>query len=205
MTANPPDRRHIVWQDAPITRQQREQRNGHAGLVVWLTGLPGSGKTSVAAATQLELHRQGRQTVWLDGDNLRHGLCADLGFSISDRNENVRRAGEVARLLLAQGFIVLVSMVSPVRSARDQVMQSMLPGDMLEIWCHCPPEVCARRDPKGHYRKAQDGLITHFTGVSSAYEEPLEPALVLHTASDSLQTSVQRLLARMALHRVATA
>ena len=185
----------VVWQPNPISRPQREQLNGHRGQVIWLTGLPGSGKSTIAAASQLQLHHRGMQTVLLDGDNLRHGLCSDLGFSVADRNENVRRTGAVAKLFLEQGCIVLVALVSPIRSARDALRASMAPGDFLEVWCQCPPSVCATRDPKTHYAQARRGLIDNFTGVSSPYEEPRQPALVLDTASEALEVSVQRLMA----------
>lgn len=162
----------------------------HRGAVVWLTGLPGSGKSSVAFATQAQLRRDGLHVVVLDGDELRRGPCADLGFSVEDRNENVRRVGEVARMLMQQGTVVLVALVSPVRSARDQLRQSFDAADFMEVYCHCPQEVCRQRDPKGMYAQAAQGLIPTFTGVTAPYEEPLAPALTLHTAQQRLAESV---------------
>jgi adenylylsulfate kinase len=166
-------------------------------LVIWLTGLPGCGKSSVATATQKHLHAQGYKTALLDGDNLRHGLCADLGFSMEDRRENVRRASEVAKLFLAQGAIVLVALVSPQRSAREEARQCIGEGDFMEVWCQCPSAVCATRDIKGHYAKAKAGVIADFTGVSSPYEEPLHPALKLDTAVQSIETSVAQVIEQM--------
>lgn len=129
----------------------------------------------------------------LDGDNIRHGLCSDLGFSTADRKENMRRVGEVARLFLEQGTLVFVALVSPVRSAREQIRALLPAGDFIEIYCNCPLEVCRQRDPKGLYAKAERGLIPEFTGISSPYDAPLDPALTLHTGNESIEESVDRL------------
>ncbi len=161
--------------------------------MVWLTGLPGSGKSTIARTVEEKLHQSGFQTAVLDGDNIRHGLCADLGFSAADRNENVRRTGEVAKLFLEQGTVVLVALVSPIRSAREQVRQLIPEGDFIEIYCSCPLTVCRERDPKGMYAKAANGTIADFTGVSSPYEAPLAPALTIETSNESAEDSVQRL------------
>ena len=197
MRRTAPDSRNVVWQANPLSRTQHAQRNGHRGLVVWLTGLPGAGKSSIASQVHVALHHRGWHTVLLDGDNLRHGLCADLGFSVDDRNEQVRRTGALARLLMEQGQVVLAALVSPMRAARDQLRQSMAPGDFVEVWCRCPVAVCAERDPKGLYDKARRGLIADFTGVSSPYEEPLQATLVLDTASQPLDVSVHQVLAHL--------
>lgn len=183
-------REDVVWQASRLSREQRQLRNGHQGKVVWLTGLPGSGKSTIAQAVEENLHRAGLQTMVLDGDNLRHGLCADLGFSIDDRNENVRRAGEVAKLFLLQGAIVLVALVSPMREAREKVRKKFSDGDFLEIYCDCPLSICQQRDPKGFYEAALRGAITNFTGISSPYESPLDPELILRTGEESLDHSV---------------
>jgi len=183
----------VTWHSFSLTRAQREERNGHRGKVVWLTGLPGAGKSTIAHAVEAKLHRSGLQTVVLDGDNIRHGLCSDLGFSIADRNENMRRVGEVAKLFLEQGMLVFVALVSPVRSAREQIRALLPAGDFIEIYCSCPLEVCRQRDPKGLYAKAERGLIPEFTGISSPYDAPLDPALTLHTGHESIDESVERL------------
>lgn len=188
-----PIREDVVWQASRLSRDQRELRNGHKGRVVWLTGLPSSGKSTIAHAVEENLHRAGLQTIVLDGDNLRHGLCVDLGFSIEDRNENVRRAGEVAKLFLAQGTIVLVALVSPIRDAREKIRQLFSDGDFFEIYCDCPSLICRQRDPKGFYEAAVRGAIPHFTGISSPYEAPLSPALVLNTGKESIDQSVIKL------------
>lgn len=182
-----------MWQTYAVTRELREKRNQHRGAVVWLTGLPGSGKSTIARSVEERLHQSGFQTVVLDGDNIRHGLCADMGFSAADRNENVRRTGEVAKLFLEQGTVVLVALVSPIRSAREQVRLLIPDGDFIEIYCSCPLPVCQERDPKGMYAKAANGTIADFTGVSSPYEAPLAPALIIETSHEGAEDSVQRL------------
>lgn len=184
---------NVIWQPCAVTREQREKRNGHRGAVVWLTGLPGSGKSTIARAVDENLHYAGLQTIVLDGDNIRHGLCADLGFSVPDRNENVRRVGEVAKLFLELGIVVLVALVSPIRSAREQVRKSISDGNFIEIYCKCPLPICRERDPKGLYVKAESGTISEFTGITSPYEEPLDPALILNTGNESPPESVEHL------------
>ncbi len=185
---------NLTWHAPAVTRALREKKNGHRGAVVWLTGLPAAGKSTIAHAVEQRLHNLAFQAMVLDGDNIRHGLCADLGFSIADRNENVRRTGEVAKLLLEHGMIVLVALVSPVRSAREKVRESVPAGDFLEIYCDCPLAICRGRDPKGLYERAQSGTIPEYTGVSSPYEAPLRPALILDTGGESADESVDRLL-----------
>lgn len=186
---------NVVGQPVAISRVQREARNGHRGVVVWLTGLPGSGKSTIARATEQSLYDQGLQTAILDGDNIRLGLCSDLGFSEEDRNENVRRVAETAKLFLDHGIVVIVALVSPVREARERIKQMIPSGDFLEIYCRCPLSVCQRRDPKGHYARAKLGEIAQFTGVSSTYEEPLKPALLLNTDTQTSDESVRQLTA----------
>ncbi len=183
---------NLVWHGHAVTREQREKKNGRRGAVVWLTGLPGSGKSTIAHAVEAKLYHLGFQTVVLDGDNIRHGLCADLGFSVSARNENIRRTGEVAKLFLEQGTVVLVALISPIRSAREAILRA-IGGDFFEIYCKAPLSVCRQRDPKGMYAKAERGAIPEFTGVSAAYEEPLAPALIINTAEESVADSVSRL------------
>lgn len=184
---------NVVCHPRTLTRQQREIRHGHPGALVWLTGLPGSGKSTIAHAVDEYLHCLGLQTVVLDGDNLRHGLCADLGFSPADRNENVRRTGEVAKLFLDQGMVVLAALVSPMREARERVRQSIPAGDFIEVHCSCTLSVCRERDPKGLYAKAASGIITDFTGISAPYEMPLDPELTFDTNIENIERCVQRL------------
>lgn len=184
---------NVVWQASAVTRPQHEKQNGHRAAVVWLTGLPGSGKSTIARNVEQNLHRHGLRTVVLDGDNMRHGLCSDLGFSVADRNENVRRVSEVAKLFLEQGTIVLVALVSPIRDAREQARHLIPSGDFFEVYCQCPLAVCQQRDPKGLYAKVAKGMLGQFTGISSPYEEPLDPAITLDTADESATESVQRL------------
>ena len=171
----------------------RARRNGHVGAVVWLTGLPGSGKSTLAFTAEARLQALGWQTAVLDGDNIRHGLCADLGFSLADRQENMRRAGETAKLFAEHGSVVFVSLVSPLAGVRDAIRDRLPEGRFIEVWCRCPVEVCRQRDPKGLYAKAAQGLIPDFTGVSSPYEAPPNPELVIDTASDGCAVSAARL------------
>jgi adenylylsulfate kinase len=184
---------HVVKQTVTVTRASREAKNHHRGAVVWLTGLPGSGKSTIADATERYLYALGMQTALLDGDNIRLGLCADLGFSEADRNENVRRVAETAKLFLECGTVVIVALVSPIRNTREQIKQFLNADDFLEIYCCCPSIVCQGRDPKGHYARATRGEIHEFTGVSSGYEEPLAPTLLLHTDKQSVEQSVEAL------------
>jgi adenylylsulfate kinase len=197
-TARPP--LHVVEQTTTVTRANREARNGHRGAVIWLTGMPGSGKSTIADATERNLYALGIQTAILDGDNIRLGLCADLGFSDADRNENVRRVAETAKLFIDSGFVVIVALVSPIRKTRERIKQLLGPDDFLEVYCHCPTLVCQHRDPKGHYAQARRGEIQEFTGVSSGYEEPLAPALLLNTDNQSAEQSVEMLTALILKH-----
>lgn len=184
----------VARHTSTISRNQRELRNGHGGKVIWLTGLSGSGKSTIAHAVELNLYRDGFKVVVLDGDNLRLGLCSDLGFSIEDRNENVRRVGEVAKLFLEQGFVVLAALVSPMRSARDNVRKSFVDRDFIEVYCNCSLEVCRQRDPRGLYAKSASGMIDEFTGVSSPYEPPLHPELMVDSGSEGVNESVERVM-----------
>ena len=174
-------------------RAQREARNGHKAAVVWITGLPGSGKSTLAFAVGAALRESGMQTVVLDGDRLRDGLCADLGFSVEDRLENMRRVGAVAKLFMMHGTVALVALVSPIGSARASIRAS-LQGDFIEVYCNSPLDVCKARDPKGMYAKAEQGLIADFTGVSAPYEAPHAPELTVNTGSEGVDASVRRLL-----------
>ncbi len=184
----------VVWHHATVTRARREQLNGHRSAVVWFTGLSGAGKSTLAHAVEEELHRRGCRTFVFDGDNVRHGLCSDLSFSLADRQENIRRIGEMAKLFVEAGVIALTAFISPMRADRERVRGLMPHGDFIEIYVRCPLEVCESRDVKGMYKKARAGLIKEFTGISSPYEEPEQPDLVVDTSNESLEASVGRVL-----------
>jgi bifunctional enzyme CysN/CysC len=171
----------VVWQQVGIIRERREQQNGHQGAVLWFTGLSGAGKSTVARKLEQRLFDLGCRTMNLDGDNMRHGLNGDLGFSDADRTENIRRVAEVARLGFEHGNIVLCGVISPFRSDRDFARSLILPGRFFEVFVKCDLEVCKRRDVKGLYAKAISGEIKNFTGISSPYEEPPQPELVVET------------------------
>jgi adenylylsulfate kinase len=174
---------NLRWHATRVNRIMREQLQGHRGIILWFTGLSGAGKSTLAHAVEEALHARSCRTYVLDGDNIRHGLCADLGFSAEDRAENIRRVGEVSRLFLDAGIIVLTAFISPYRADREQVRKLVPPGDFIEIWCASSLEVCEQRDVKGLYAKAREGLIQDFTGISAPYEVPESPELVLDTGS----------------------
>ncbi|CAN7330660.1 adenylyl-sulfate kinase [Pseudoduganella sp. LjRoot289] len=180
-----------------VKRQHREELNGHRGAVVWFTGLSGSGKTTLAQAVEGQLFLAGCHSYVLDGDHLRQGLCADLGFSAKDRTENIRRAGETAGLLADAGMIVLAAFISPFNADRERVRARMALGDFIEVHCDCPLDVCEQRDVKGLYRRARAGEILQFTAVSAPYEAPLNPELVLDTARLSLSDCTALVLAKL--------
>ncbi len=178
---------NTVWHNATVTRQRREQQNGHQSALIWLTGLSGSGKSTLAHTIEESLHQRGCRTFVFDGDNVRHGLCADLGFSPEDRTENIRRIAQMSRLFLDAGIISLTAFISPFRKDRDLVRNLVGQDSFIEIYCHCPLAVCESRDVKGLYRRARAGEISDFTGISSPYEPPENPALVLDTGSAPLE------------------
>lgn len=186
---------NIVWHQASITRESRAQQRGHRSTILWLTGLSGSGKSTLANALNAELFSRGLSTYVLDGDNVRHGLCQDLGFSDTDREENIRRIGEVAKLFLDAGLIVLTAFVSPFRSDRDKARSLVQSADFIEIHCAADLEVCESRDPKGLYAKARAGQIKDFTGISSPYEAPEAAELRVATGLQSLEESVAQVIA----------
>ncbi|GAB1232678.1 adenylyl-sulfate kinase [Ferrigenium sp. UT4] len=191
---------NVVWHHATVTRARREAQNGHCGAIIWFTGLSGAGKSTLAHAVEEELHRRGCRTFVLDGDNVRHGLCGDLGFSEKDRIENIRRVGEVAKLFMEAGIIVLTAFISPFRADRERVRGMVEHGDFMEIYCEAPLEVCETRDVKGLYKKARAGLISDFTGISSPYEPPSSPELTVATGKAELDACVQQVLGNM-IHR----
>ena len=172
-----------------------QQLNGHRGCTVWLTGLSGSGKSTIAVELEKRLLERGVRTYILDGDNVRHGLNKNLGFSPEDRTENIRRIGEVAKLFTDAGLVALTAFISPYRADRDQVRAIMQPGDFIEVFVDCPVEVCEQRDVKGLYKKARAGEIKEFTGISAPYEAPSKPELVIETSGQSVEKSALQILA----------
>ncbi|WP_432746367.1 adenylyl-sulfate kinase [Methylobacter sp. G7] len=185
---------NTVWHRATVTRQRRQQKNTHKSVVLWFTGLSGSGKSTLAHAVEEHLHQNGLHTFVLDGDNVRHGLCSDLGFSDKDRKENIRRISETAKLLLEAGVITLTAFISPFKAERA-IARSLMPhGDFIEIYCYCPLPICEQRDVKGLYKKARQGEIKDFTGISSPYEEPENPELKIDTSQLSLEQSIQQVI-----------
>jgi len=181
---------NVVWHHATVTRERREALNGHKGAVLWLTGLSGAGKSTLAHAVEERLHQMRCRTFVFDGDNVRHGLCADLNFSVEDRHENIRRIGEMTKLFVEAGVIALTAFISPFRADRERVRAMVREGDFLEIYCRCSVEECESRDVKGLYKKARTGIIKDFTGISSPYEEPDRPELVLDTGLTTLDDCV---------------
>ncbi|MFS0656086.1 adenylyl-sulfate kinase [Bacillus sp. 179-C3.3 HS] len=185
---------HIVWHDSSITKEEYHQKNNHKSGIIWLTGLSGSGKSTIANAAARELFEKGYQVTVLDGDNVRHGLNKDLGFSDEDRKENIRRIGEVAKLFVEQGTIVITAFISPFQEDRQTVRQLVEAGEFHEVFVKCDLNVCEERDPKGLYKKARNGEIPFFTGIDSPYEEPASPELVLDTGELSREESKQQLV-----------
>jgi adenylylsulfate kinase len=193
---------NIVWHQGAVTRADREQMNGHKGCTVWLTGLSGSGKSTIAVDLEKRLWERGVRAYILDGDNIRHGLNKNLGFSPADRTENIRRIGEVAKLFTEAGIVALTAFISPYRADRDQVRALMQPGDFVEVHVECPVEVCEQRDVKGLYKKARAGEIKEFTGISAPYEAPLTPELKIDTSGQSVDASARQILEYLEQHGV---
>ena len=189
-----PKSRNIVWHSGAVTREDREGIRGHKGGTIWLTGLSGSGKSTIAVELEKQLWARGIHAFVLDGDNIRHGLNKDLGFSPGDRTENIRRIGEVAKLLNDAGMVAITAFISPYVADRDQVRALMQDDDFVEVYVDCALGVCEERDPKGLYKKAWAGQIPEFTGISAPYEPPVKPELVLHSDQLTVEQSVDRLL-----------
>ncbi len=181
---------NVVWHSATVTRGRREILNGHRGGLFWFTGLSGAGKSTLAHSVEENLHQQGYRTFVLDGDNVRHGLCADLSFSDDDRKENIRRIGHMAMLYVEAGIVVLTAFISPFRADRENVRKIAGP-DFHEIYCNCSLDVCEERDVKGLYKRARAGEIADFTGISSPYEEPVNSELTVDTESHLDDCSTQ--------------
>jgi adenylylsulfate kinase len=184
---------NITWHHGNITKEDRERLNGHKAVVIWFTGLSGSGKSTLAHAVEDELFKRGCRTIVLDGDNIRHGLNKNLGFSPEDRAENIRRIGEVANLFIHAGVIAMTAFISPYRADRDKAREIAKNG-FVEVYVKCALEVCEARDTKGLYKKARAGEVKEFTGISAPYEEPLNPELVIDTAAEPLEASAKRVI-----------
>ncbi|PQJ34770.1 bifunctional sulfate adenylyltransferase subunit 1/adenylylsulfate kinase [Salinibacter sp. 10B] len=185
---------NVVWEGLNIPREDREEKNGHKSAVVWLTGLSGSGKSTIAKEVEKRLFDRDVQTMMLDGDNVRHGLSGDLGFSPNDRKENIRRVGEAARLFFEQGNVTLCSFISPYQEDRDRIRELLPEGRFFEVHVDCPLEVCKERDTKGLYKKAEEGEIANFTGVSAPYEEPQDPEIVVDSDQNDVETCVNQII-----------
>ncbi|KAF0189881.1 MAG: adenylylsulfate [Desulfobulbaceae bacterium] len=184
----------IVWHHATVTRARREALNNHKAVNLWFTGLSGSGKSTLAHAVEERLHQLGCRTFVFDGDNVRHGLCSDLDFSIEGRSENIRRIGEMVNLFLQAGVIALTAFISPLKKDREKVRAIIGEENFFEIHCACSLEICEQRDVKGLYKKARAGLIKNYTGISSPYEAPENPALCLNSGLVPLETCVERVI-----------
>jgi adenylylsulfate kinase len=184
---------NTVWHHATVTLERRAQLNNHKSVLLWFTGLSGAGKSTLAHALEESLYQMGYHTFVLDGDNVRHGLCGDLGFSNEDRVENIRRISEVAKLFVEAGVIVLTAFISPFRADRAKA-RNLVGADFFEIYCRCPLGICEERDVKGLYRRARAGEIKEFTGISSPYEEPDQPELVVETSGRSVEECVEQIL-----------
>lgn len=185
---------NITWHHADITKDDREKQNGHKAVVIWFTGLSGSGKSTLAHAVENALFDAGCRTFVLDGDNIRHGLNKDLGFSPEDREENIRRIGEVAHLFTQAGVIAMTAFISPYRADRDKARAIAGEGNFFEVYVKCALDVCEQRDPKGLYKKARAGQIPEFTGISAPYEEPDKAEIVVDTGVHSLEESAELVL-----------
>ncbi len=188
---------NITWHEATVTAEDREKLLNQKGCVIWFTGLSGSGKSTLANAVEHVLHQQNHHTYVLDGDNVRHGLNKNLGFSPEDREENIRRIGEVAKLFADAGTIVMTAFISPYRDDRDQARELIAEGRFVEVFVDCPLEVCEGRDTKGLYKKARAGEIKEFTGISAPYESPAAAEVTVNTAELSIEESAQVVVAAL--------
>lgn len=187
------DKHNIVWHSARISKQDRWQKNSHRSACIWITGLSASGKSTIATELEHRLHQKLINTFVLDGDNVRHGLNKDLGFSEKDRKENLRRVGEVAKLLVEAGILTIAAFISPYKADRDKIRNLFSGGEFIEIYLNCDISVCEHRDPKGLYRKARAGEIPDFTGISAPYEIPGNPEIVIETDRLSVNESLEKI------------
>lgn len=185
---------NITWHDSEVTKSDRQQQNGHKSVVIWFTGLSGSGKSTVSVALEKALFQLGKHSYRLDGDNVRHDLNNNLGFSPEDRKENIRRIGEVSKLLVDAGTIAITAFISPYRADRDDVRAILEDGEFIEVYTACSVEACEQRDPKGLYKKARAGEIKEFTGISAPYEVPHQPEITIDTEHQSVEASVNTII-----------
>ena len=192
---------NITWHDSEVTKAQRQQRNRHKSAVIWFTGLSGSGKSTVSAALEKALFEQQVQTYRLDGDNIRHGLNNNLGFSPEDRTENIRRIGEVGKLMVDAGVLTTTAFISPYAADRNVVRDTLAQGEFIEVYTKCSLEGCESRDPKGLYKKARAGEIQGFTGINATYEAPTNPEIEIDTEALSVDEAVAKIVAYLTKHQ----
>ena len=193
---------NVIYHQASVTRQRRNKLNNHRSIVLWFTGLSGSGKSTLAHALEEKLFQKGCRTFVLDGDNVRHGLNSNLGFSETGRTENIRRISEVSKLMLESGLIVMTAFISPIKKDRNEARKLISSGDFIEIYCKASLEACENRDVKGLYKRARAGEITNYTGIDSPYEVPENPELIVDTDNQSLEESVSSILNFLELNKV---
>ncbi len=193
---------NIVYHKATVTRERRNQLNKHKSVVIWFTGLSGSGKSTLAHSVEEELHQLNCRTFVLDGDNVRHGLSSNLGFSNPDRKENIRRIGEVSKLMMDAGVITITAFISPFRDDRNMVRETLPHGDFIEIYCQASLETCEVRDIKGLYKLARAGKIKNYTGIDSPYDIPENPELIINTEDNSLEESVAKVIDFLKTRRI---
>ncbi|PJN89809.1 adenylyl-sulfate kinase [Bacillus sp. mrc49] len=192
---------NVTWHESSLTKDLRRKQNGHESTVLWFTGLSGSGKSTIANAVAKELYNRNIRSYVLDGDNIRHGLNKDLGFSEEDRTENIRRIGEVSKLFVDSGQFVLTAFISPFRADRQIVRDLLEEGEFIEVYIKCPIEECEVRDPKGLYDKARKGIIKDFTGIDSPYEEPVQPEIILESNQYSVEECVEQVISFLTAKR----
>lgn len=191
---------NIIWHNPVVSRAMRQRKNRHKSFILWFTGLSGAGKSTLAHRLEEILYHKGCNTYVFDGDNVRHGLCHDLGFSDSDRHENIRRIGEMSKLFIEAGVIALTAFISPFAADRQLVRSLVKSGDFIEIFCDAPVSVCELRDTKGLYKKARVGQIQHFTGISSPYEVPEHPEIIVPTGTESLEFCADKIVAYLTMN-----
>ncbi len=188
---------NVVWHQTAITREDRNRLHGHKSCIIWFTGLSGAGKSTLANALEQRLYTTGCATIVLDGDNVRHGLCGDLSFSIDGREENIRRIGEMSKLFIDAGVIAITAFISPFRHDRRRVRNLVKEGDFIEVYCRCSLDTCEERDVKGMYKLARSGEIKEFTGISSPYEEPEQADIVVETDKQSVTECVDHIMSEL--------